>query len=211
MVRFTGEAVGNREPAAVRGRLRWSGRVVGVSAVVGGGAMVAAALLGATPPDPRRGLLLARDAPDPSGRRDLLHRLRNRDGAERDPEAAARALAPAFATLYGEGDEARIRRGYARSTRLLVLSALPLAGMTTAVGPAAIDVVYGRAGALLVIRAATLPVLALDSVSRSLIGALGHQRILLVTSIAAAAFDLTLDFVLIPRLGRAVRRVGAPA
>ena len=60
------------------------------------------------------------------------------------PKALAGATAPAFATLYGAGAFDRIRSGYSRSLRLLLLVTLPLTAVGLSLGPELIEEVYGR-------------------------------------------------------------------
>jgi O-antigen/teichoic acid export membrane protein len=121
------------------------------------------------------------------------------------PEAVGLVISPAFATLLGAGQMDRIRTGYARCIRLILLVAVPLTAAATALGPSAIRAVYGDAyddaGTLLVIMAPTLPLLALVSVSRGLIFGLGNQRALVVVGVLAAGLDVALALLLIPRFG----------
>jgi O-antigen/teichoic acid export membrane protein len=121
------------------------------------------------------------------------------------PEAVGLVISPAFATLLGAGQVDRIRSGYARAIRLILLAAIPLTAAATALGPATIRAVYGDAysdaGTLLVIMAPTLPLLALVSVSRGLIFGLGDQRALVVVGVLAAGLDAALAVLLIPRFG----------
>ena len=49
LMRFVGETVGRGDTRALHGLLGWAWRIEGVLAVLGGGALVAAGLLGATP------------------------------------------------------------------------------------------------------------------------------------------------------------------
>jgi len=120
-------------------------------------------------------------------------------------DAIANVISPAFATLLGAGRMDRIRSGYSRTVRLVMLLSLPLAAAAVSLGPAALEVVYGSeyrgAGELLVIMAATLPIISVIGVSRSLIGGLGHQWANVKIGVTAATVNIVLDILLIPRYG----------
>jgi len=118
------------------------------------------------------------------------------------PEAAGMVVSPAFATLFGARQMARIHTGYARAIRLILLGALPLTAAIIALGPIATRLVYGssysEAGTLMMIMAPALPLVALVSVSRGLISGLGLQRVLVTVGVFAALLNVTLDLLLIP-------------
>src|SRR4051812_19001216 len=88
------------------------------------------------------------------------------------PRALGNSTAPAFATLFGAGALERIRSGYSRSLRLLLVVTLPLTAVALALGPELIEEVYGRdyAGADAPVRILLLsfPVATLSSVAVSL-------------------------------------------
>ena len=77
----------------------------------------------------------------------------------RIPSTAASVFAPAAAHLYGAGSHDRIRSGFGRASRLLVLLTLPIVALTLALGPRAITLVWGEdyapAGDVLLILAAS--------------------------------------------------------
>jgi O-antigen/teichoic acid export membrane protein len=112
-------------------------------------------------------------------------------------------VAPAFATLFGAGQNKRIRTGYSRSLRVLLLLTLPLTAGALAVGPEFLTVVYGEqyreAGQLLVIMLLLLPLIPLYHVSASLLVGLGLQRVPLVAGAIGAVITILLDIVLISR------------
>jgi O-antigen/teichoic acid export membrane protein len=125
-------------------------------------------------------------------------------------------LAPAVATLYGAGAHDRIRAGFSRALRLLLLATFPVVAAAAAVGPEAIRVVWGPEFApakdpFLVLVAASLmtPVTVLSS---SLVAGLGRVGVPLVVDTAAAAVDVGVAFALVPghgALGAAVASASA--
>ena len=118
-------------------------------------------------------------------------------------QAVAGVISPAFATLLGAGRMDRIRSGYSRTLRLVLLLTLPLTAATVTLGPAALGLVYGDAyrdaGTLLVIMGALLPAISTGSVGRALLGGLGRQRVNLIITVVAASLNVALNFILIPR------------
>ena len=63
------------------------------------------------------------------------------------PERLGSVIMNAFATVFGTGDVERLNAAYGRTLRLMMIAALPLAGLGLVLGPAAVEVVY-RAGVL---------------------------------------------------------------
>jgi O-antigen/teichoic acid export membrane protein len=120
------------------------------------------------------------------------------------PKALAGSTAPAFATLYGAGSFDRIRSGYSRSLRLLLLVTLPLTAVALALGPELIEEVYGHnyAGAGTPVRILLLafPVIGLSSLATSLLAGYGKIRLPIVANAIAAVIDVALAFALIPVL-----------
>jgi O-antigen/teichoic acid export membrane protein len=119
------------------------------------------------------------------------------------PQMLGTTIAPAFATLFGAGQNRRIRTGYSRSLRVLLLLTLPLTAGALAVGPEFLTVVYGEeyreAGRLLVIMLLLLPLIPLYHVSASLLVGLGLQRVPLIVGAIGAVITILLDLVLISR------------
>lgn len=119
------------------------------------------------------------------------------------PQMLGATVAPAFATLFGAGQHRRIRTGYSRALRVLLLLTLPLTAGALAVGPEMLAVVYGEqyreAGRLLVIMILLLPLIPLYHVSASLLVGLGLQRVPLVVGAVGAAITIVLDVLLIRR------------
>jgi O-antigen/teichoic acid export membrane protein len=129
--------------------------------------------------------------------------------------ALGSATAPAFATLYGAGATDRIRSGYGRSIRMLMLATLPLTAAGLALGPELVEEVYGRSyagvGAPLQILVAAFPLVGLSALGGSLLNGLGHVRRPLIATAVAAAVDVGLALALIPELdarGAAIANAG---
>jgi O-antigen/teichoic acid export membrane protein len=132
------------------------------------------------------------------------------------PEAVGMVISPAFATLSGARQMNRIRSGYGRAIRLILLVSLPLTALAIAVGPSAIRLVYGssysQAGELLVIMMLALPLLSLVSVSRGVIFGVARQRNLVMVGTFAAVVNVALDILLIhlyDATGAALANAGA--
>jgi O-antigen/teichoic acid export membrane protein len=121
------------------------------------------------------------------------------------PSAMGQVLAPAVATLLGAGEHERIRRGFSRALRLLLIVTMPIAAATAALGPGAIRLVWGEQYAatrepLLIMVGASLitPVTVLAS---SLLAGLEHVRLPLAATAAAGIVDLALAAALVPHHG----------
>jgi len=120
------------------------------------------------------------------------------------PRALAGSTAPAFATLFGAQAFDRIRSGYSRSLRLLVIATLPLTAAAVALGPELIEEVYGAkyagAGTPVRILLIAFPVIALSSLANALLAGFGKIRVPLTANAIAAAVDVALAWALIPSL-----------
>lgn len=121
------------------------------------------------------------------------------------PSAMGQVLAPAVATLLGAGAHERIRRGFSRALRLLLIVTMPVAAATAALGPEAIRLLWGDAFGparepLLIMVAASLltPITVLAS---SLLVGLAHVRIPLLATAGAGVVDLGLAAALVPHHG----------
>jgi O-antigen/teichoic acid export membrane protein len=112
-------------------------------------------------------------------------------------------MSPAFATLYGAGQWERIRSGYGRAMRLVTLAAIPLAAAGFALGPAAIEVIYGGdyngAGPVLLVMLGPFLLMPAFSVSAALLEGLGRAVMPLALNAVAGAVNIGLDFLLVPR------------
>ena len=106
------------------------------------------------------------------------------------PERLSEVLVSAFATLRGADATERIRTGFSRSLRLLVMATLPLTAGVAAVGPELLRLVYGdeyrEAGDVLLAVVAVIPFLAVSSISVSFLSGLGDARTPLVAGLFAA-------------------------
>jgi O-antigen/teichoic acid export membrane protein len=132
------------------------------------------------------------------------------------PEAIGGVLLPAVATLHGAGAHERIRAGYGRALRLLLLLSLPVTAGAAALGPPLLRLVYGDdfepAGEVLLVLVAPVPLISLISLANVLVLALGRLRVLLVAGGVATVVDIALAFILIPRydaIGAAITNVSA--
>jgi O-antigen/teichoic acid export membrane protein len=132
------------------------------------------------------------------------------------PERLAEVLVSAFATLRGADATERIRTGFSRSLRLLVMATLPLTAGLAAVGPELLRLVYGdeyrEAGDVLLAVVAVVPFLAVAAISTALLAGLGDARTPLVAGVFAAVVNIALAFVLVPRydaLGAGFANTGA--
>jgi O-antigen/teichoic acid export membrane protein len=118
------------------------------------------------------------------------------------PQALANTLSPAVATLLGAGQHDRIRTGYSRSLRLLMIASFPIAAGGLALGPETVRLVFGAgfAGSRvpLLVLLAPFPLIPLMSLSYSLIVGLGKIRFPLVVGLGSATLNVALDFALIP-------------
>jgi O-antigen/teichoic acid export membrane protein len=132
------------------------------------------------------------------------------------PEAAGRALLPAFATLFGARDTSRIKSAYGRSIRILLVLAVPVTAASMVLGPTFIELLYGsgfdNSAPVLLILLVALPAVQLLSVSNALLIGLGRPWAVSIVGVLAAIVNLTLDFVLIPRyaaIGAAIANTSA--
>jgi len=131
------------------------------------------------------------------------------------PQSLAAAIIPAFASLHGEGATERIRSGFGRALRLLLVLALPLTAVSAAVGPSVLELVYGEeyraTGTVLLVMIVAYPFVPLASLGSALLTGLGRLRLPLLATAVAAAVDVTLAALLVPELdavGAAIANVG---
>jgi O-antigen/teichoic acid export membrane protein len=123
----------------------------------------------------------------------------------RVPATAASVISPAVANLFGAGAFDRIRSGFGRSVRLVLLVTLPTVAFTLALGPAAVTVFWGDdydgAGQVLLILAVGSVAVPLDTLGHGALAGLGRARAPLLFYAAAAAVDVVLAFALVPGHG----------
>jgi O-antigen/teichoic acid export membrane protein len=119
------------------------------------------------------------------------------------PLAVIGVLLPSIATLHGADELARIRSGYTRAARLLLVCSLPLIAAGMALGPLLIELVYGstygQAGTLLVILLVPAPLVVVGNLASVVLAA--TERLLFpgIVGAIAAALNIALSFALIPR------------
>jgi len=121
------------------------------------------------------------------------------------PSALGAVISPAVATLFGAGASERIRSGYERALRLVLLFSLPITAAALALGPAALRLVYGQdfegTGRVFLIMALWFPVFPLVTMGRSVLAGLGLVKLPLLFGAVAAAVDITLAVLLTPDHG----------
>jgi O-antigen/teichoic acid export membrane protein len=132
------------------------------------------------------------------------------------PQALASAVSPAVATLHGAGQDERIRNGFGRTLRLLLLASLPVTAGAVALGPETLRLLFGdrfaetRIPFLLLL--SPFPLIPLMNASYSLVVGLGKVRFPVVVGGASAALNIGLDFALIPHhaaIGAAIATASA--
>ena len=120
-------------------------------------------------------------------------------------QALGGVLIPAVATLLGAGSRDRIRSGFGRALRLVLMATIPVTAAGIALGPALLRLVYGErysgAGIVLVISMIAFPMLPLFSIAFGLVGGMGRQRFPVICGIVGAVVDVGLDLLLIPPHG----------
>ncbi len=131
-------------------------------------------------------------------------------------ERLATVVGSAFATLYGAAAAERLRSGFKRALRLVVIFSLPVTALAATVGPEMVRVVYGRdfggVGPVLVILTLSVPMFSVWTISGALMTGLDEGRSPVLASGAAAVLNVALAFVLVPRydaVGAALANVAA--
>jgi O-antigen/teichoic acid export membrane protein len=134
----------------------------------------------------------------------------------RMPEVITAVAMPAVATLAGAGQHDRIRSGYWRGLRMLILVTPVVAFGAAALGPEALEAIYGSdysgVRPVFLILMAPLLVMPLLSMTQAVLYALGKLRFLIVVGFAATAVNIGLAFVLISAfdaVGAALSNTGA--
>jgi O-antigen/teichoic acid export membrane protein len=134
------------------------------------------------------------------------------------PQALANVVSPAVATLKGAGQDDRIRSGYGRTLRLLLLGAIPVAASAIALGPEVLRLVFGSrfrgSGVPLAVLLIPFPLIPLMNASYSLIVGLRKAVFPLISGAASAVLNVGLDFAIIPghgATGAAVANASAQA
>jgi O-antigen/teichoic acid export membrane protein len=132
------------------------------------------------------------------------------------PSAISSTFAPAVATLVGASAHERIRAGYGRGLRLLLLVTVPLTAGALVFGPPLVRLVYGHeysgSGEILLVLLAPLPLVPLGGLSSGLLFGYRRVRLPVIVGLAAGLIDLGLAALLVPYLdaiGAAVANVAA--
>jgi len=125
-------------------------------------------------------------------------------GLSKLPETVETVSMPAVANLLGTGQEERIRQGFWRAMRLLVLPTFPLVAGVAVTGPALLELAYGSeyadAGPVLLAMLAPLLLQPMLRVSEGVLYGLGRPRFIVVAGLVATVVDIGLAFLLIPGL-----------
>jgi O-antigen/teichoic acid export membrane protein len=125
-------------------------------------------------------------------------------GLSKLPETVETVSMPAVANLVGTGQDERIRRGFWRAMRLLVLATFPLVAGVAVAGPALLKLAYGAqyadAGPVLLAMLAPLALQPMLRVSEGVLYGLGRPRFIVVAGLFATVADVGLAFLLIPSL-----------
>jgi O-antigen/teichoic acid export membrane protein len=125
-------------------------------------------------------------------------------GLSKLPETVEAVSVPAVANLVGTGEEERIRRGFWRAMRLLVLATLPLVAGVAVTGPPLLTLAYGaefaEAGDVLLVMLAPLLLQPMLRVSEGILYGLERPNFIVVAGLAACVVDIALAFLLIPGL-----------
>lgn len=120
----------------------------------------------------------------------------------RIPEVIATVAISATATLLGAGAVERIRGGWGRAARLLLLLTLPLTAGALALGPEALRLAYGDeyedTGAILVILLLPFPLIPLMNLATAVLIGLGRLWTPIVMTGVGAAVNIAFALTLIP-------------
>jgi O-antigen/teichoic acid export membrane protein len=118
------------------------------------------------------------------------------------PSAIGSTIAPAFATLFGARQDDRIRSGFTRSFRLVLVVTLPVAAAAIALGPELVSLVYGSeydgVAQPLRIMLVAFPLMGLSSLAGAHLAGLGRVRVSLTANAFGAAADIGLALAFVP-------------
>jgi O-antigen/teichoic acid export membrane protein len=121
------------------------------------------------------------------------------------PAIAVGALLPAFSALHGAGDPEEFGRLYKGVLRYVALVGAPLAAIVAALAPSLVVWLYGDAylpaASLVGVLAAVALLSALRQVAWAALRAVGDRRCALTATAVAAAVNIGLAALLIPRWG----------
>jgi O-antigen/teichoic acid export membrane protein len=121
------------------------------------------------------------------------------------PQSLGVALAPALSRLHGAGEVDRIRAGYSKAIRISTLATLPALGLAAIVGPPLLVLVYGESyrdvKTVFLMLLPSLLTVSLISASAAVLTAHRRMRAPFVALAAAAAVDVAVASLLVPRYG----------
>ncbi|HWK25980.1 MAG TPA: lipopolysaccharide biosynthesis protein [Solirubrobacter sp.] len=125
-------------------------------------------------------------------------------GLSKVPETIEAVSMPAVANLVGTGEHERIRAGFWRALRLLVLITWPLVTGFAIVGPGLLSWAYGSdyadAGSVMLAMLAPLLLQPMLRLSEGVLYGLGRVNFIVVALIAGTVVDVGLAFALVPGL-----------
>jgi O-antigen/teichoic acid export membrane protein len=132
------------------------------------------------------------------------------------PQAMASSVLPAFASLVGADETERLRTGFGRAVRLLLVASFAGTALVFGLGSVAVTTIYGDAFSdavpVLLILASLLPLVPLVTTASGLFFGYGEVKLPLVVLGVASVVNIGLDFMLIPdhgAIGAAIANVGA--
>jgi O-antigen/teichoic acid export membrane protein len=121
------------------------------------------------------------------------------------PEITVGALLPAFAALHGRGAMDEFERVYRHALRYVALAALPIAAVGIPLAPAMVRLLYGEeyltVAALFAAMAGVAVFASLRRVAWTALRGLGDRRCAVTATTIAAALNIGLAVLLIPRAG----------
>ncbi len=121
------------------------------------------------------------------------------------PGALTSAIFPAFSEQAGAGDQSRMARTYAASFKYLAIFTVPMAIGGALLSEAIVVVIFGEryrpAGLPLALMLVSAALARMATAASSLLYGSGHTGVLVRLGAAAAALNVGLDLLLIPRFG----------
>ncbi len=119
------------------------------------------------------------------------------------PVGMTNVVSPTFAQFFGAGQLDRIRSGFSRGLRLVLLVSAPIAAGGLVLGPPLIRLAYGdryaHAGTVFRILVVSVPLAPLGAICGGLLVGYGRMRFPIVVASVAAVADLAAAAVLVPR------------
>ena len=113
-------------------------------------------------------------------------------------------VSPMLARFFGAGQTERIRSGFSRALRLVLLFATPIAAGGLVLGPPLITLAYGdqysNTGTALRILIVSVPLAPLGAICAALLVGYGRMRFPIAVSAVAAIADVAAAALLVPRL-----------